>query len=138
MGFHHELPIRYGEVDMQRVVFNAHYLAFIDDAMDRWMRTLDADFEALGWDFMVKRAEIEWFAGAGIGDVIELECEIARWGTTSFDVRFAIHVGERPVASALVTYVGVEAGTSVPNAPPAAVRAHLGEPGPGTPAPTVT
>ena len=39
-----------------------------------------------------------------------------------------IHVGDRPVVTARITYVGVEAGTSVTAKPPARVRAHLGEP----------
>ena len=84
MGHHHEIAIRYGEVDQQRVVFNAHYLAYLDDAMDRWMRELDASFESLGWDFMVKRADLTWLGGAGIGDTLEIELAVARWGTTSF------------------------------------------------------
>ena len=60
--------MRYGEVDLQRVIFNAHYLAYVDDAMDHWMRTLDTSFESLGWDFMLKRAELEWDGPAGLGD----------------------------------------------------------------------
>ena len=26
---------------MQRVVFNAHYLAYVDHCIDRWLRSLD-------------------------------------------------------------------------------------------------
>ena len=41
-GCGHGVPahvrVRYGEVDMQRVVFNAHYLAYCDDAADLWFR----------------------------------------------------------------------------------------------------
>ncbi|MGZ4694637.1 MAG: acyl-CoA thioesterase [Acidimicrobiales bacterium] len=128
MGHHHEIAVRYGEVDMQRVVFNAHYLAYVDDAMDHWMRELDGDFESLGWDFMLKRAEVDWHGSAGVGDLIEIESSIARWGTTSFVVDHQVHVDDRPVVSVLVTYVGVQAGTSTTAAPPARVRAHLGEP----------
>ena len=128
MGHHHEIAVRYGEVDMQRVVFNAHYLAYVDDAMDHWMRELDGDFESFGWDFMLRRAEVDWHGSAGLGDLLEIESSIARWGTTSFVVEHRLHVGDRPVVSVLVTYVGVEAGTSVTLAPPARVRRHLGEP----------
>ena len=71
MASRHEIQVRYGEVDLQRVVFNAHYLAYVDDAMDRWMRRLDADFESLGWDFMLKRAELVWEGAAGLGDTID-------------------------------------------------------------------
>jgi len=130
MGFHHELPIRYGEVDAQRVVFNAHYLAYVDDAMDHWMRLLDRDFEGLGWDFMVKRAELVWHGSATIGDLLEIESAVTRWGTTSFDVEHRLHVGDREVVTAVTTYVGIEAGTATVMAPPDSVRRHLGEPAP--------
>jgi acyl-CoA thioester hydrolase len=128
VGFHHEIAIRYGEVDLQRVVFNAHYLAYLDDAMDHWMRELDRNFEDLGWDFMLKRAELEWQGSAGLNDVLSIDAAVARWGTTSFDVRFRLGVDGRPVASALVTYVGIAAGTASPMTPPDGVRRHLGEP----------
>ncbi|MFM7093508.1 MAG: acyl-CoA thioesterase, partial [Actinomycetota bacterium] len=36
--YEHRIRIRYGECDMQKVVFNAHYLAYCDDAADCWMR----------------------------------------------------------------------------------------------------
>jgi len=130
MGHRHSIAVRYGEVDLQRVVFNAHYLAYVDDAMDHWMRQLDRDFESRGWDFMLKRAEIEWHGPAGLGDVIEIDSTIRRWGTTSFVVAHEVRVGERSVATVLITYVGIEAGTSNTAPPPDAVRRHLGE-GPG-------
>jgi acyl-CoA thioesterase FadM len=51
---------------MQRVVFNAHYLAYCDDAVDTWFRTVlapeSSSFEALGFDFMVKTLNITWDA----------------------------------------------------------------------------
>ena len=50
----HEVRIRYGEVDMQRVVFNAHYLAYCDDAADIWFRSLGMS-PASDWDAMVKQ-----------------------------------------------------------------------------------
>ena len=126
MGFHHEIPVRYGEVDQQGVVFNAHYLAYVDDAMDHWMRLLDARFESMGWDYMVRHAELEWLDGARIGETLAIEAEVVRWGNTSFAVHLLLHVSGRPVFTADMTYVGVEAGTTKPLAAPPEVRAHLG------------
>src|SRR3954451_14884900 len=128
MAHHHEVAIRYGEVDMQRVVFNAHYLAFIDDAVDHWLRDLDADYESIGFDFMVKRADLVWHGSAGLGDTLEIDSAVTRWGTTSFDMTHRLHVGDREVMTALTTYVSVAPGTSTPAAPPARVRRFLGEP----------
>ena len=54
MAYVHRIRVRYGECDMQRVVFNAHYMAYCDDAVDTWFRAeLAPDglgFEALGFD----------------------------------------------------------------------------------------
>ena len=38
MSYHQQFRVRYGECDMQGVVFNAHYLAYCDDAVDTWLR----------------------------------------------------------------------------------------------------
>jgi acyl-CoA thioester hydrolase len=123
---HHLVPIRYGEVDQQGVVFNAHYLAYCDDAIDTWLRRLDANFERFGWDLMLKRADLEWSGSATVGEVLEIAVAVTRWGTTSFDVGFRGRVGDRDVFRATITYVGVRWGTAEPLAPPAAVREMLG------------
>jgi acyl-CoA thioester hydrolase len=43
MPFTHTLRPRYAEVDMQKVVFNGHWLTYFDDACTRF-------FESLGFD----------------------------------------------------------------------------------------
>ena len=35
--YRHTIRVRYGEVDKQGVVFNAHYMAYMDDAMETWL-----------------------------------------------------------------------------------------------------
>jgi acyl-CoA thioester hydrolase len=130
--FIHRIRIRYGEVDQQGIVFNAHYLAFVDDAMDSWLRSWDVDFgSALDWDPMVKKAEVEWHGPAGVGDVLEIGCRVEVWGTTSLTVRFDVSAtrqgdAERAVATARVIYVGVRFGTTDPVPPPAEIRTLLG------------
>ena len=97
MPYRHPVRIRYGECDMQRVVFNANYLAYIDDATDTWMRTALGEFETTGFDFMVKKLTIEWQSAARFGELLELELEVTRWGTSSYDIGVIGRVGERPV-----------------------------------------
>src|SRR5690606_13642628 len=53
--FVHRVRVRYGEVDMQQVVFNAHYLAYCDDPADLWFQAMGLDFGDGGWDVMVKK-----------------------------------------------------------------------------------
>ena len=123
--FRHELRIRYGEVDMQRHVFNAHYLAYVDDAFDRWLRVeLDPQYETL-FDMVVKRAEITGSGGAGFGDTLAIDVAVRRWGTTSFDVGYEGSVGEQPVFDATLTYIAVEPGTLTPTPVPERVRSAL-------------
>jgi acyl-CoA thioester hydrolase len=111
MGYVHHVRVRYGEVDMQRVVFNAHYLAYCDDAADLWFRSMGALLEGGEWDVMVKRATITWDGGAKVHDDLAIAVSVSRWGTTSFDVRFAGTVDGAPVFTADLTYVAVRTGT---------------------------
>jgi acyl-CoA thioester hydrolase len=121
------LPVRYGEVDQQGVVFNAHYLAYVDDTMDRWLRTFDVSFEQHGWDLMLKRAEIEWQGPARTGDDLAVDVAVVRWGRTSFDAGFVGTVDGRAVFTARVVYVGVRHGTTEPMPAPGPIRDRLGE-----------
>ncbi len=118
--------IRYGECDQQGIVFNAHYMAFIDDAVDCWVRAMDSRFETvLGWEVMVKRSEITWHGPARFGDTLTLDLSVSRWGTTSFDVSIVGHVDERPVIDAVTTYVVVDHTEFRPTPIPDVLRAHL-------------
>lgn len=112
MAFVHEIRVRYGEVDMQRVVFNAHYLAYCDDAADLWFRQLGASLEDDWWDVMVKRAELTWDGNAGVHDLLRIELTVGRWGNSSFDVAFSGTVDGAPVFTAVITYVAVRTGTT--------------------------
>jgi acyl-CoA thioester hydrolase len=126
----HHLRVRYGEVDMQRVVFNAHYLAYCDDAVENWLSALGLNVFDHGWDFMLKKAVIEWAGAATVHDTLSIDVGVRRWGNTSFDVGFAGSVDGSPVFDCTVTYVGVKAGTRETMPPPADVRAVLGEAAP--------
>lgn len=125
---HRELiKVRYQEVDLQNVVFNAHYLGWCDIACAAWMQ------DAIGWtgvddaiDWMLVKALIEWQGSAAYGDTVALDCGIARWGTSSFDVAYRGIVQEHPVFTALITYVCIEPGTKTSIQVPIELRNALG------------
>ena len=123
MSYVHHVRVRYGEVDMQKVVFNAHYLAYCDDAADVWFRSMGAALEAGDWDVMVKKASITWSGGAKVHDDLAIEVAVRRWGNTSFDVGFDGSVDGVPVFSADITYVAVRTGTTETVRVPDAFRA---------------
>jgi acyl-CoA thioesterase FadM len=60
-----------------------------------------------------------------VHDVLDIRVEVSRWGNTSFDVTYTGTVAERPVFTAVVTYVGVKTGTYETIAPPDEVRTRL-------------
>lgn len=124
--FRHTVAVRYGEVDMQRVVFNAHYLAYCDDAVETWFRDLDFSLADLDFDFMLKKAVIEWSGSATVADVIDIDVSVERWGNTSFDVGFSGSVSGTPVFHCVITYVGVRFGTKETRLPPPEFKAALG------------
>jgi acyl-CoA thioester hydrolase len=127
MSYRHELRVRYAEVDMQRVVFNAHYLTYVDEACDAWMRShLGEGYLDDGFDMMLKRAELTWSGSASFGDTLAIDVAVSRWGTTSFDVSFQGSVGEEPVFEATVTYVSVDPESHRPAPVPEAIRTGLG------------
>jgi acyl-CoA thioester hydrolase len=126
VGFEHRVRVRYGECDMQGVVFNAHYLAFIDDATDTWFRTaLAPGFEEHGYDIMLKKAVVEWQRAARFREQLDLACSVSRWGNSSFDVAVSGTVAGEPRFTATITYVCVHHGTTEPLPVPAEVRAAL-------------
>lgn len=141
--FTHEIRVRYAEVDQQGVVFNAHYLTWVDDAMSAWLESVgfkgaswsapdddSASSGAAGWDFMVRHAEIDWVGSAAFGDRVTITVAPPRWGRTSFTVDYGLSVGDRDVARVVVTYVGVRRtteGTLVAAPPPLRLVAALGD-----------
>ncbi len=125
--YRHSIRVRYQEVDMQRVVFNAHYLAWCDEVMAGWMA------EAFGWsgyddriDWMLVKLLLEWQGSATFGETMDIDAGIGRWGTTSFDVAFRGLVDDRPVFTATITYVCVAPGTTTKMPVPDEVRRVLG------------
>lgn len=129
MPFQHQLRVRYGECDQQGVAYNAHYMAYIDDATEVWVRGLApmGDYLQLGWDWMVVRSVIEWQSSARNGDLLDIAAAIVRYGDSSFDFGFVGTIAGRPVFKARSVCVSVAPVTLQKIATPGHVRALLGE-----------
>jgi acyl-CoA thioester hydrolase len=123
-------PVRYAEVDQQGVVFNAHYLTYCDETMG----ALCAEHALLDIAERIQlvRSTITWQASARWGDVVEVDAECTRMGTSSMDITFDIRAndpvtGARDCASVDTTYVLTDlAGTPEPL--PERVRLAFGFP----------
>lgn len=134
-GYHHSIKVRYGECDMQRIVFNANYMAYVDDAVDTWMRTAFAsdlaaagdpsNIHSIGFDFMVKKSTITWSAPVRFAEILDLDCSVSRWGTTSFDVEVDGSVTGEQRFTCVVTYVSVDPHSQRPAPVPELVKIVL-------------
>ena len=108
--FVHEMAVRYLEVDQQGVVFNMWYLAYLDDAMTAFLLAGGLPYSRMteaGFDVQLVHSEIDWVASLGHGDVATVQVSLARLGSTSFTLDFALGAAGRPVARASTVYVVV-------------------------------
>ena len=127
VSFRHTFRVRYVDCDAQRVMHNAHYLAYIDDAIDTWLRSALGDFDGLEaeFDLMLKKAQVEWHSPARLGDVVSCDCRVSRWGSSSFDVEVEGSIGGRPVFTAIMVQVSTVPGNARSTPVPERVRAAL-------------
>src|SRR5688572_4571528 len=125
--YRHSLRVRYGEVDQQGVVFNAHYLAYMDDALENWLSTLGDLRSTHGWDMMLKKTTVEWQGSVGSGDVLDVDLGILHWGRTSWTLGYLGSCRGVPVFTGEVVYVSVRLGDNTAMETPGAIRAALGE-----------
>lgn len=107
--YRHEIRVRYGECDMQKVVFNAHYLAYCDDAAMCWF-SARLGSRIHDFDCMLKSVSLLWHRPLRLGDVASLDCSISRWGNSSFDVSIRGHVDGEQSFDATIVYVSTTPG----------------------------
>lgn len=131
------LRVRWAEVDMQKVVFNGHYLMYVDTAMGNYWRALALPYEdtlaGLDGDLFVRRSTLEYLAPAHYDDALDVGIRFESAGTSSLRFGAAVFRGEELLVHGEVVYVWTDASTRRPQPAPAALvdafRAHAaGEP----------
>ena len=131
------LRVRWAEVDMQKVVFNGHYLMYVDTAMGNWWRALALPYEdtlaALDGDLFVRKSTLEYLAPARYDDALEVGIRFESAGTSSMRFVAAVFRGEELLVHGEIVYVWTDAVTKKPKPAPQALldafRAHAaGEP----------
>lgn len=124
--FFHRLRVRWAEVDMQKIVFNAHYLMYFDTAMSDYWRALalpyDTTLQALQGDLYVKKASIEFHASARVDDQLDVALRCQRIGTSSMAFSGAIFRGEKHLISCEMIYVFADPTTQTARPVPTALR----------------
>jgi acyl-CoA thioester hydrolase len=115
------LRVRWAEVDMQKIVFNGHYLTYIDTAIAEYWRGIGLPYphgyvDRYGQDVYLRKATVEYLGSARYDDVLCVLSRVAKLGRSSMTFSFEIH-REEPERSqaALVTaelvYVNADPAT---------------------------
>src|SRR3990167_4389902 len=125
----HRLRVRWAEVDMQKIVFNAHYLMYVDTAMMDYWRALALPYEesmvALGGDMYVKKASLEYHASAHLDDRVDVGMRCERVGNSSVLFHAGLFRGEKLLVSAELAYVFAAPATQPSKPVPPTLRALL-------------
>ena len=124
----HTLRVRWAEVDMQKVVFNAHYLTYIDTAIAEYWREIrlpypDGYVDRYGSDLFLRKATVEYLGSARYDDRLSVLCRVAKLGRTSVTMQFEIWRADdtratAPLVTAELVYVNVRIADSQPDALP--------------------
>ena len=124
--FFHRLRVRWAEVDMQKIVFNAHYLMYFDTAISDYWRALALPYHdamaLLDGDLFVVKATVEFHASAQLDDQIEVAMKCSRIGTSSMVFTGAIFRGEDHLISCELVYVFADPATQTSRPVPLALR----------------
>ena len=110
----HRLRVRWAEVDMQKVVFNGHYLTYIDTAVAEYWRAIglqypEAYVKEFGQDLFLRKAAVDYLGAAHYDEDLAVCCRISRLGRTSMNFSFEIYHGEAALlVTAELVYVNVE------------------------------
>lgn len=119
---------------MQKVVFNAHYLTYIDTALAEYWREIglaypDGYVERYGMDVFLRKAAIDYLGSARYDDQLSVLCRTASLGRSSMTLRFEIWRDDPAQTSPLVTadliYVNVNVQSMRPESLPAEVRTRV-------------
>ena len=119
---------------MQRVVFNAHYLTYIDTTIAEYWREIGLAYpegyvDRYGTDLYLRNAAVDYLAPARYDDQLSVLCRVANLGRTSMTMRFEIWRDEPAHPSPLVTadlvYVNVVVPSMKPGPLPDDLRARV-------------
>jgi len=114
------LRVRWAEVDMQKIVFNGHYLTYIDTAIAEYWREIGLPYphgyvERYSSDVYLRKATVEYLGSARYDDQLTVCCRVARLGRSSMTFHFEIYrenegpAEDAPLVTAELVYVNADA-----------------------------
>lgn len=127
--FFHPLRVRWVEVDMQKIVFNGHYLMYFDTAVADYWRHLVLPYEQtmhdLGGDLYVVKSSLEYKASAIYDDLLHIGLRCDRIGNSSMTFKACAFRGQQPLVTGELVYVYADPKTQSSRPVPDALRQTL-------------
>lgn len=127
--FFHRLRVRWAEVDMQKIVFNAHYLMYFDTAIADYWRAMALPYEeamlSLGGDLYVRKATVEFNASARVDDVLDVGMKCVRVGNSSILFHGGLFRGDELLVTCELVYVYADPATQTSKPVPPLLREIL-------------
>jgi YbgC/YbaW family acyl-CoA thioester hydrolase len=127
--FSTRLRVRWSEVDMQKIVFNAHYLTYLDSAMVEYWRALALPYQetlaACGGDLYLRKATLDYGASAHADDLLDIGLRCQKIGRSSLIFAAEIACAGKRLIQAELVYVFADASTQQPLAVPEHLRQAL-------------
>ena len=124
--FFHTLRVRWVEVDMQKIVFNGHYLMYLDTAVSDYWRALALPYEqslhGMGGDLFVVKSSLEYKASALYDDLLHIGMRCARIGNSSIVFDGVVFRGEQMLVKGELVYVYADPSTQTSKPVPQALR----------------
>lgn len=122
----HRLRVRWVEVDMQKIVFNGHYLMYFDTAISDYWRALAFPYESamhlLAGDLFVKKASVEYHASARYDDLLDVGLTCTRVGNSSILFTGGIFRGDELLITCELVYVFADPATQKSKPVPQVLR----------------
>jgi len=107
------LRVRWAEVDMQKIVFNGHYLTYIDTAVADYWRAIGLPYpegyvERYGNDVYLRKATVEYLGSARYDDELTVYCRVSKLGRSSMTFVFEIRRAVELLITAELVYVNAD------------------------------
>ncbi|MBL8319336.1 MAG: YbgC/FadM family acyl-CoA thioesterase [Burkholderiaceae bacterium] len=123
------LRVRWAEVDMQKIVFNAHYLMYFDTAVAGYWRAMALPYhdtmEYLAGDLYARKATVEYHASAKYDDQIEVGVRTQRIGNSSMVLACGVFRSEQLLVGGELVYVFADPATMTSRPIPQQLREVL-------------
>lgn len=127
--FFHPLRVRWVEVDMQKIVFNGHYLMYFDTAVGDYWRHLVLPYEQtmhdLGGDLYVVKSILEYKASAVYDDLLHIGMRCQRIGNSSITFQACAFRGNQVLVTGELVYVYADPTTQTSKTVPQELRDTL-------------